>query len=103
MSELPAPESWSVTQQAGGFSVVIENDVPLPERRWKPKGSRRTHGLPFDKMRVGDSIFVPGITSRAIAAASDWNRLNKPKRLETRSFDRDEKHKTHGVRVWRTR
>lgn len=103
MTQLPAPESWSVTHNSPGFTVVIENDVPLPERRWKPRGARRTHGLPFDTMRVGESIFVPGITSRAMAAASDWNRLHKPKRLETRATDHDPKHKTHGVRVWRTR
>ena len=87
------------------MNLEIDTDIPIPERRWKPKGARNTSDLPaiFDRMRVGESIFVPGMSQRAAAAAADWNRLHKPKHLETRAVEADVKHKTHGVRVWRTR
>lgn len=86
-------------------TLAIEYDIPIPERRWKPKGANQTSALhpKFTEMRVGASIFVPGISTRAIAAACDWNRLHAPKHLETRATDHDPIHKTHGVRVWRTR
>lgn len=86
-------------------ALFIEQGIPLPERRWKPKGCQHTFNYleAFDSMKVGDSIFVGGMSTRAQAAAADWNRLHPESRLETRAVDQDPVHNTHGVRIWRTK
>ena len=87
------------------MTLPIDSDILIPPRRGKPKGAARNTELPdtFDKLEVGQSIFVPGVSQRAVAAAAEWNRLHRPKQLETRAMESDVKYKTHGVRVWRTR
>jgi hypothetical protein len=63
----------------------IEKGIPIPTAR------RKWDDYPFDEMEIGESFFVPGSTSTAIAAVGN---RHKPKRFTARK-------ENDGVRVWR--
>lgn len=66
----------------------IEDDVPRPEKKTK---------YPFGDMKVDQSVFIPGKTSRQVAnAMSTYRRKGMKFTTEYRTEDGVE-----GTRVWR--
>ena len=70
------------------FVLKIEHGIPVP-KKGKYAGNSVTHLL--RQMRVGDSLFVPGIAVQTMSS-----RLSRyhPKRFTQRTVD-------GGVRIWR--
>jgi hypothetical protein len=72
----------------------IEKGVPMPTLRTAYKR------LPLDKMEIGDSIFVPGMSSKgggSNSAVGYWG-----KRLNAKFVRRAEKvDGVQGLRIWR--
>jgi len=76
--------------------VKIDHDIPVPGH------PRRTTGLPFGKMGVGDSFFVAGddkVHHRVRANLTNFSRTRKDGKFATRVI---EESGTLGIRVWKT-
>jgi len=76
------------------MSIEIEKGIPIPVQS---VGGRYAK-YPWDTMEVGDSFFVPGITTVRFSMTSLTKRL-KPKKFTARTMVKDSQN---GVRVWRT-
>lgn len=72
---------------------AIETNIPVPQIGGR---GRKSSVYPFAQMNVGDSFFVPGITTTKITGTvfHHGKRLNM--KFVTRTVD-------GGVRVWRTK
>ena len=67
--------------------IEIDKDIPRP---LSTKGSK----YPFERMDLGDSFFVPGITSSHLSnGARQWGRHHNMKFVVRKEAD--------GARVWR--
>lgn len=68
---------------------AIEKGVPVP-----PRDNGRTAKYPWADMRVGDSFFVPGVKTNAMAGSKAQAAKKHNAKYSMRSVD-------GGVRIWR--
>ena len=86
----PVPVVYDVMPKVYEEPYKIETGVPLPRLK-------NTRKYPFDKMKVGDSFFVPNGKIGTIGnAVFMWNREHRDSQFISRSVE-------GGVRVWRTK
>jgi hypothetical protein len=89
------------------MKFTIENNVPVPPLDYshlKPRESK----YPFDTMKPGDSIFIPGNAKAQLAAvnaAYSWKGRNPGSDVTTRTKQTATINGkvVEGCRIWRTR
>ena len=78
------------------MTIKVDKGIPIPERRRGPGAPEK---YPWREMAVGDSFFVPGITS-AKFGGTPLSMRNAGRVFARRSWTEDG---VKGVRVWRTK
>lgn len=80
---------------------VIEQNIPIPPR-WRSGGGRNSGKAkyPWHQLGIGESFFVPGITTQKLSACA--NHIHG-KKFTFRAMRRYVMFGEEGVRAWRIR
>ena len=89
------------------MNFTIENNVPVPPLDYSHLKPRQAK-YPFDTMKPGDSIFIPGNAKAqlsAVSAAHSWKARNPGSNITARTKQTGISNGkvVEGCRIWRTR
>lgn len=69
--------------------IKIEKQIPIPFGA----GNKNRTLFPWEKMEIGDSIFIEGRTTRSLSSAHKWGKKDN-RRFCLRTVE-------GGIRIWR--